>query len=345
MIRINGNGSVRMIYSGTSTDATGADTSIGTSVYNTKGWDPTYVGYKYGEDLVLRETSEMSAYHGIGVNNIYYFGKGYEITEDGKFQLDQNQDMISGKWADIYKEVIDNYPYSCLRGGAKADAKCNLIMHVKEYVSDTRANVHYISYNSKDYASTLTNKFDSTVKKLVDMWYENNILNKKDNEGNLLSNYLSDEIFCNDRSIRSGDGYKLSEFTYYNMYNRMTGTYESTLLCKQNEDKFSVANKNLKYPIALITADEVMLAGGTGGVNNMFYLYTGQKYWTMSPSFYSTNFHSSYNYRVTENGAVGNVNLGSYHGVRPVINLSSEVEISQGIGTKDNPYVVKLKSS
>jgi hypothetical protein len=51
-IRINGNGTTRMIYNGTPTDgkciATGNDTQIGSSVINTTLNDNAYVGYMYG---------------------------------------------------------------------------------------------------------------------------------------------------------------------------------------------------------------------------------------------------------------------------------------------------------
>ena len=54
IIRINGDGSIRMIYAGTSAHANGYDDSstndmsIGTSTFNSSGNDNTYVGYMYG---------------------------------------------------------------------------------------------------------------------------------------------------------------------------------------------------------------------------------------------------------------------------------------------------------
>ena len=48
IIRINGNGSIRMIYQGTSANTTGEGTQIGTSVFNTSDNDNAYVGYMYG---------------------------------------------------------------------------------------------------------------------------------------------------------------------------------------------------------------------------------------------------------------------------------------------------------
>ena len=48
IIRINGNGSIRMIYQGTSANTTGEGTQIGTSAFNTSYNDNVYVGYMYG---------------------------------------------------------------------------------------------------------------------------------------------------------------------------------------------------------------------------------------------------------------------------------------------------------
>ena len=47
IIRINGNGSIRMIYQGTSANETGTGTQIGTGVFNSDPYNKTYVGLVY----------------------------------------------------------------------------------------------------------------------------------------------------------------------------------------------------------------------------------------------------------------------------------------------------------
>ena len=47
IIRINGDGSIRMIYQGTSANTTGTGTQIGTSAFNSVRTDNMYVGYMY----------------------------------------------------------------------------------------------------------------------------------------------------------------------------------------------------------------------------------------------------------------------------------------------------------
>ena len=54
IVRRNGDGTVRLIYSGTSTSDTGQKVTIAQSVYNDKHYMPAYSGYKYGEDFEIR---------------------------------------------------------------------------------------------------------------------------------------------------------------------------------------------------------------------------------------------------------------------------------------------------
>ena len=59
IIRINGDGSIRMIYQGTSANETGEGTQIGTSAFNSSSDSKTYVGLVYN----------TSSQHGYGTNS------------------------------------------------------------------------------------------------------------------------------------------------------------------------------------------------------------------------------------------------------------------------------------
>ena len=59
IIRINGDGSIRMIYQGTSANTTGSGTQIGTSAFNSSYNNKTYVGLVYN----------ISSQHGYGTNS------------------------------------------------------------------------------------------------------------------------------------------------------------------------------------------------------------------------------------------------------------------------------------
>ena len=82
-----------------------------------------------------------------------------------------------------------------------------------------------------------------------------------------------------------------------------------------------------------------MYAGGTTSSNSSYYLYTGQIYWTMSPYYFNAAYSSASVFRVNSSGVLSSSNVHSTRGVRPVINIASNVRIT-GSGTISDPYVV-----
>ena len=119
-----------------------------------------------------------------------------------------------------------------------------------------------ISYSSKSLATAQTNNTNSTIKTTIDNWYKNNLT--------AYTSKLADETFCNDRSISSGTGYKTDSYTFYGSFNRNADRRTPSLKCAQANDKFKVANASakLEYPVALITADEMAMAGGVYNTSN-----------------------------------------------------------------------------
>ena len=62
----------------------------------------------------------------------------------------------------------------------------------------------------------------------------------------------------------------------------------------------------------------------------------------MSPSCFDVGASAAREFHQHAAGhAYGGYNVSSVLGLRPVINLKSDVEISGGVGTSDNPYIVK----
>ena len=136
----------------------------------------------------------------------------------------------------------------------------------------------------------------------------------------------------------------MSPTTYYKPYQRIVNQFKPSLSCSQTSDKFSVANGNLTYPVALITIDEASLAGGrTSNVNDQYYLYTGQTYWTMSPHVFHQYDGYAFVWALTSTGQLANNGTTATSGVRPVINLKSDVSITQGTGTASNPYELTIE--
>ena len=82
-----------------------------------------------------------------------------------------------------------------------------------------------------------------------------------------------------------------------------------------------------------------MYAGGNEKSNGSYYLYNGQYYWTISPGGWQGG--DAKVLYVSNNGASGGNPVTDAYGLRPVINLRSDVTFSGGNGTLDNPYVVQ----
>ena len=244
VIRVNGDNTVRMIYSGTKASHTGAGAQIGTSAFNSTYTSPKYVGYMYGDT---------------------------DATEEEAF----------------------------------------------------------------------TNKNNSTIKGVIDTWYQNNLSS--------YSGYLADEVFCNDRTLASTSTYSSSNNFAYAGWERLANTNKAPQLTCPNlaRDGFttttaSIGNKALTYPIGLITADEVSLAGGVQWTDNKsYYLYTGQWYRALSASYWGSGY--AYVFSVVSYGYLDG-NGGGVHfsgGVRPVVSLRTSTLVTSGTGTETDPYVIE----
>ena len=204
------------------------------------------------------------------------------------------------------------------------------------------------SYNKAEYVGYMYtegeqhgNSTPSAIKTTLEKWYAKTTL--KDNT--LIS---QDQIFCNDRSAGStqtaawtstGAAY------YYGARDRLYTNKAPILTCPEKSDKFTVNTSNgngaLTYPVGLITADEVAMAGGvygSGNTNSSYYLYTNQYYWSGSPySFYSGGL--AYGFLVFSSGYLGNDFVYITYGARPVVSLSSKAKLS-GSGTYNDVYTV-----
>ena len=87
--------------------------------------------------------------------------------------------------------------------------------------------------------------------------------------------------------------------------------------------------------------DEVVYAGGVGAKSNLsYYLYTSNEYWTVSPYRFSSAGAAYAFYVDSDSGGIINLSgVNNTYGVRPVINLSSNVTVT-GSGTIADPYIV-----
>ena len=103
----------------------------------------------------------------------------------------------------------------------------------------------------------------------------------------------------------------------------------------------------LNYPVALITADEVAMAGGRAyyngaySPNSNYYLYNGKYYWTLSPTYFISYRSQASTWSVMPSGSLYPwYDVTGSLGVRPVINLKADVQITKGDGSSLNPFVI-----
>ena len=195
----------------------------------------------------------------------------------------------------------------------------------------------------------------STIKTTIDNWYKTTTLETDMSTKKL----ITDQILCNDRSASTTYNGTPGEVNtsiissttkfYYGAYIRLNTNKTPQIKCLTDKDKFStdITNGNgvLSYPVGLISADEVAIAGGVYGINNndntnnYYYLYTNQDYWTMSPYQDRGTTNYAYEFKVHSNGKIYNTLVQDFSAIRPVISLSSSVKLS-GDGTYNNVYTV-----
>jgi len=222
---------------------------------------------------------------------------------------------------------------------------------------NTYVGYMYGTARSSTYALTHTNTNDSTIKGVLDDWYEANLKNS-------YGSYLADAGFCNDRSVApsaglwaSSDtalGYRKND-TVYGATGRLANIDDRSpkenaqpqFACPNaSNDLFTLkgsnkGNKALDNPIGLLTMDEVAYAGGVYSRTNESMYLSGAGTWTMSPSNYTYVGADAFAVNGESYGydkSVGDSNL-----IRPVINLRSDVEITSATqnGTSTNYYVIK----
>lgn len=206
--------------------------------------------------------------------------------------------------------------------------------------SNDNAYVGYMygTAGSSSYEETHANTNDSTIKGVIDSWYEENMTE--------YTNQLEDTVWCNDRSIdptSSGTGAGTTVTDYGADY-RLHANKTPTLECVNENDRFTVSEENgngaLTYPVALLTVDEIAYAGGVyNKSNSSYYLYNSDYFWSLSPYFFSGSYAGVFD--VFSTGSLYYSNVSFAGGVRPAVSLRPGVKVtSEGDGTMENPYIV-----
>ena len=273
-----------------------------------------------------------------GNNTIYYF----------KGNVTNNNVLFAGYCWKIIR-TNDSGGIRMIYSGLPVNGTCDVPDNQRALTSsvynDSAKDARYVGYmygnSCNSYTECHENINDSTVKKYLDNWYSKNLSN--------YTEYMDlNAVYCNDRTsyktiafTNPGGGYGTTN-GYFAGFLRSENNNNlpkyATLKCTNINDQFSVnsGNKKLKYPIALITVDEVYMAG----VDTRNYLYNSAMWMmTMTPGYYdSTN--GNWRIAIEKYGSIRSHNLNASYIVRPVISLTDKVTITKGNGEAKTPYVV-----
>ena len=210
--------------------------------------------------------------------------------------------------------------------------------------------VGYMYGTSNAVSVDRSNTNNSTIKGIIDTWYQNNL---NSNYGKYIS---TTAVYCNDREVGEGTYSATGSGFDYAAYTRLSTNKTPTYDCTDANDKFTVdssaGNGKLTYPIALMTADEVSFAGGLFGTNAPTWYYynsangssTGStNWWTMSPGNWGGGDSYVFVVHGFDNPGWFNVPRVSSVGVgiRPVLSLKSCTLYSTGNGSASDPYTIK----
>jgi len=219
---------------------------------------------------------------------------------------------------------------------------------------DVTGYMSHLSDNTIDSTTGrhVQNLKDSTAKSIIDDWYEENLLNT------YVERLLEDTVWCNDRSIISInfpiENYAANKSIFmYSASTRLgveslfilefTSTIAPSLACSRDMDKFTVdsanGNGDLTYPIGMLTADEILMAGNTLYQGNPVITYLSiptHYFWALSPSdFFRGDARVFYVYV----GGLRNTVVDDFSpGVRACVSLGLGAKLQGGDGSFKTPY-------
>ena len=190
----------------------------------------------------------------------------------------------------------------------------------------------------------------STAASNINSFYQSDLLSNAD-KFSLTSGY------CNDVTDTSGKAQVSASTIFSDVKNSVNYAskktrYEKnapTFTCPANAYVYAVSggNQTLTYPVAMITMDEVMYAGGLNAANSNYYLNSNIDYWVMTPWEYNyvIGIKTSAVFIVKADGTLNGDLVQNSHYLRPVVTLNSDTVWGGGDGTADNPYTIGVGNS
>ena len=258
------------------------------------------------------------------------------------------------KFANLYWRIIRTNHDGSIRllyVGTSPDTTYSYI--VSSTFNNPDKSPKYVGYKYGEDTSLDTirnNTTDSNIKTHIDTWYKNNLIN--------YTKYLSTSaVYCNDRSLGTGQTYSASSkfnfASYYRMdYDTKGAKANPSYNCTDIRDAFSVDNTSAKldYPISLMTADEIVYAGGVANkkMNTPYAWFQSNSvgtevstyWWSLSPNDWSGTGSRVWDWAYVDVGFRADYVDNAFL-VRPAISLKSCIKYGAGNGSASNPYTIK----
>ena len=239
------------------------------------------------------------------------------------------------------------------------------------YTDNAYVGFMYGTAGASSYAAAHANTNPSTILTNLNKWYTN-VLSK---QANFSESQLADTIWCNDKNVVTDTTFNPSSWAlgtnygyarnvnYYSTTKRLRLTSGSaggtgpSLICPNDNNggklsKFTVSdttNGNGALSgyakIGLLTADEIVFAGGSGTSNSTYYIKgnTNSSWWmALSPYGFYGGYANIWGVSGTS-GALGSGYVYFGVGLRPSLSLVSNIKISAGDGTATSPYKVVME--
>ncbi len=308
IIRTTSTGGIKLIYNGKPNDKGICEengVSIGSYAFNDENLSVSDTSYMYGKTYEIKEKIMENT-------EIVYGNTVNWNNETNTYTI--SDEVISSSWSNDHNNLKNKY--TCFNN----ETTCEKVNYISE--SNDPAKAIYIELalgETKEniYENISTNENSSSIKTILDKWYEDNI--------KAFENNLEDTLYCNDRTSLNGNAKK-----------------EMIFACPNKADSFSTKEENgnakLTYPIALLTKEEIILSGLNTEKENTNYLTTNSNILTMTPA--KININESKMVIISSMNKIDSLKSTEKAEIKPVISLKKDTLIVSGTGTLDDPYII-----
>ena len=311
----------------------------------TKDARETLISKIINENIVHKATSEYGSGNGYYINyaeiSSHSNGNGLYYI-DNKDETDENDDLDTSRIYFYRGNVNNNVVYGTIDGYQKI---CWKIIRTNENgtirliyngtlagssgCSGANASIGKSEYNTQKYIGFSYGNTKSSIRNELENFATTIVSNNVK---------IVDAIYCNNGASDNNTD-----------KNKQIIEGKVTHKCEQLNDRYSLISELSsdmafdKNPIGLPTVADIIYAGGSATSNNTnYHLNSGINYWTMSPSSYDAASNSAEVYIVNEYGKIASRSVDStdVH-IRPVISINSQIKVSSGYGTVDEPYILE----